>query len=206
MCASNVAATSTYFIPSVFDYCKSATPCAKFRKQVRMQGSGSLPGNRILTYQGKVRSLGSCSTAFGASGKCLTPYISVAADPRFYRMGDIIQMPSMKGRVISLPNGKTMIHPGYFIVQDTGGAIKGRNRFDFFTGIMGMSNRKNAFGTRASADMQLVDKRDCSDHKFFSVVRRGSSSYENSLAMIEDAVQNSSSSRNVASGNSKGVR
>ncbi|MFS4460363.1 3D domain-containing protein [Bdellovibrio sp. HCB2-146] len=202
MCASNVAQTSTYFIPNVRDYCKSSTPCSKFRKQVRMQGSGTLPGNRILTYNGKIKSLGSCETAFGASGKCLIPYISIAADPRYYRMGDIIQMPSMKGRVVTLPNGKIMVHPGFFIVQDTGGAIKGINRFDFFTGSHNMYTKNNAFGTKALPDMQMVDKGNCSDHKFFSVVPRLSNNYETSLAMIEDALRGAVSTRNIASRNS----
>lgn len=163
-----------------------------------MQGSGTLPGNKLLTYTGKVLPMGSCDTAFGASGKCLTPFISVAADPRYYSMGDIIQMPSFKGKVITLPNGKTMIHPGYFIVQDTGDVIRGANRFDFFTGSYGMFNANNAFGAKASHATRLLDKTDCSSNKQFSVVRRGHISYENSLASIEDAIRDVSDLRLVS--------
>lgn len=199
LCPSSIATSTVYFIPSVLDYCPTAKPCAKFKRQVRLQGSGTLPGNKILTYKGKTVSLGSCDTAFGASGKCLTPYISVAADPRYYSMGDIIQMPSMRGLVITLPNGKTMIHPGYFIVQDTGGAIRGPNRFDFFTGSHGMWDPGNSFGAKSVKTSQMLDKTDCSSRKHFSVVRRSSLSYESSLAAIEDAVYGSTSLAAIAS-------
>lgn len=202
LCAPYVAQTSTYHIPHIRDYCKTSKPCAKFRKEVRMHGSGTLPGNRLLTYTGKIRKLGSCETAFGASGKCLIPYISVAADPKYYRMGDIIQIPAMKGRIITLPNGKKMSHPGFFIVQDTGGWIKGRYRFDFFTGSHTMKSKLNAFGTKAAPDMEMVDRTRCSDHKRFSVIPRSSNNYETSLAMIEDALRGAVSTRNIASRNS----
>lgn len=206
LCSSNVVSSSIYFVPHIRDYCPTSKPCPKFRRQVRMQGSGTLPGNRVLTYTGKIRSLGSCQTAVGAAGKCLKPYISVAADPRYYSMGDIIQMPSMKGVVISLPNGKTMIHPGYFIVEDTGGAIKGPNRFDFFTGSAGLLNKQNAFGPKALKDTQLQDVTDCNSNKFFTVSRRGTSNNKLALAAIESAMENSSSKRNVASRSNREVR
>ncbi|WP_291515428.1 3D domain-containing protein [Bdellovibrio sp. ArHS] len=188
LCARNIATTTTYFVPHIKDYCSTPTPCAAFKKEVRMQGSGTLSGGRILTYTGKIVKMDNCDTAIGASGKCLIPFISVAADPRHYSMGDIIQMPSLKGKIITLPNGKTMRHPGYFIVHDTGGAIRGSNRFDIFTGGFEMNNDHNAFGTLGSPDMQMVDARDCASRKQFEVVRRSAPNYENALVAIEDAV------------------
>lgn len=204
-CGENVAVSTVYFVPHVLDYCSSPKPCAAFKRAVRMQGSGTLPGNKVLKYTGKTEDLGSCETAFGASGNCLIPYISVAADPRYYSMGDIIEMPAYKGKKITLPNGISFIHPGFFIVQDTGGAIKGKNRFDFFTGSLGMNNIMNVFGTRGPDDMRLADKTECSSHKKFDVVRRGSSQYSMSLAAIESVVNDmysSSSKVMVASANS----
>lgn len=191
LCSSSIASSTIYFVPHVKNYCPSSKPCQKFRREVNLQGSGTLNGNRILTHSGKVISMGDCDTAFGASGKCLIPFISVAADPKYYSMGDIIQMPSMKGKRLSLPNGKTMIHPGYFIVQDTGGAIRGPNRFDFFTGSYGALHANNAFGAKGNSSTRLLDKDDCSPKKQFSVVRRGSISYESSLASIEEALRDS---------------
>lgn len=196
-CPQGLAESTVYFIPHVKDYCPSSKPCAKFKREVRMQGSGTLPGNKLLTYTGKIVDLGSCQTAFGASGNCLTPYISVAADPRYYSMGDIIDMPSFKGKIVTLPNGKTMVHPGYFIVQDTGGAIKGPNRFDFFTGSLKMKDSENSFGAKADSEMQMLDKTSCKNHKRYSVVRRSSPSYQQKLLAIEDALRGSHSSPKV---------
>lgn len=194
LCSNEIAATTTYFVPHIKDYCPSPTPCAKFKKEVKMQGSGTLYGNKILTYQGKTVDLGNCETAFGASGKCLMPFISVAADPRYYRMGDVIEMPSLRGKVIPLPNGKTMVHPGYLIVQDKGGAIKGRNRFDIFTGSYDSTDIRNAFGSLGSPEMRMADKNECVARKAFTVVRREGSSYNSIIASIEDAVNGANSS------------
>lgn len=158
-----------------------------------------MPGGKLLTYSGKKIDLGSCETAFGASGNCLIPFISVAADPHYYQMGDIIQMPALKGKVIHLPNGKTMIHPGFFVVQDTGGAIRGPNRFDFFTGSYNYNNHQNDFGIYASESTQMTDKGDCDQRKQFTVVRRGSNNYQESMLAIEDSLRNSDNRRQVAS-------
>ena len=62
---------------------------------------------------------------------CLDPYYSLAADLTIYNLGDVIYIPSAVG--IILPNGST--HDGYFVVRDSGGAIKGYGRFDFFSGF-----------------------------------------------------------------------
>ncbi|MDG0816915.1 3D domain-containing protein [Bdellovibrio svalbardensis] len=207
VCSSDVAVSSIYFIPHIKDYCRTSTPCEKFKRQVRLQGSGTLSGNRLLTYTGKTRSMGSCDTSFGASGNCLIPFISVAADPRFYSMGDIIQMPSMKGKVLTLPNGKTMVHPGFLIVHDTGGAIRGKNRFDFFTGSYSMRDPGNPFGSKGRKDLQMLDRTSCTDNKKFTVVRRGSYYYQNSLLAIEDSLRDVYSDRKVmVASNSRGAR
>lgn len=141
-----------------------------------------------MTYQGKIIDMGDCETAKGASGNCLIPYVSVAADPAYYQMGDIIEMPSMKGKEITLPSGRKMKHPGYFIVEDTGGAIRGRNRFDFFTGGHDMHNKHNAFGSQAPENTQMISQDDCSSRKSFTVIRRGSSKYRQSQVAIDHSL------------------
>lgn len=198
LCPGNIATTSIYFTPTVQNTCHSFKPCKKFRNKVHAQGSGRLTGNRLMTYTGKIISARNCDTSFGAAGKCLTPYISVAADPRFYSMGDIIEMPSLKGRILTLPDGKEMIHPGYLIVQDVGGDIKGKNRFDFYTGTLDKGHADNAFGMLSSKDMVFTDTSQCEDRKKFTVVRRGSVAYESSLASIEDAIRDSANTSQVA--------
>ncbi|UOE99820.1 3D domain-containing protein [Bdellovibrio reynosensis] len=197
LCSSSTATTSVYFIPHVKDYCQSSQPCAAFRREVRMQGSGILPGNRLLTYNNKTISMGNCETAFGASNQCLIPYISVAADPKYYSMGDIIEMPSLKGKVMTLPNGKSFVHPGYLIVHDKGGAIKGPNRFDLFTGTMGMHDERNSFGTNADVNTIMADVSDCSDRKNFWVTRRGSEQNEMKMAVIHEALEGTSSNSSM---------
>lgn len=65
---------------------------------------------------------------------CMDPYFSVAADLSIYQLGDVIFIPLLQGVV--LPNGE--IHNGFVIVRDSGGAIKGYGRLDFFTGFAGL--------------------------------------------------------------------
>lgn len=71
-------------------------------------------------------------------------------------MGTIIEAPEMKGKRFKLPNGQSFKHPGFLIVQDTGGAIKGAGRFDFYTGTA------NPFKTDFYNKFKLTDKNRCS--------------------------------------------
>jgi len=75
------------------------------------------------------------------SKMCLDPFYSVAADLTIYKLGDVIFLAAAKG--LKLPNGE--IHDGFFIVRDAGGNIKGKGRFDFFTGFYSPSNSENPF-------------------------------------------------------------
>lgn len=89
-----------------------------------------------------------CPFGLGVSNICLDPYYSVAADLDYNKPGDVIFVPKLKG--ISLPNGDT--HSGFLIVRDKGGAIKGANRFDFYTGFMNYKDDKNPFTHLGFAD------------------------------------------------------
>jgi membrane-bound lytic murein transglycosylase A len=60
----------------------------------------------------------------GALGRALTPRISVAADPAFVPLGVPVMLAGMDN-----PRAD-----GLWIAQDTGGAIRGANRFDTFWG------------------------------------------------------------------------
>lgn len=192
-CQQGIATSTIYYVPHVRTLCGSNNICPAARSAARMQGSVSLGSGKILNYRGQERSIGNCDTALGASGSCLIPYISVAADPRHYRMGDIISMPQMRGKRIALPNGGTMSHPGYFIVHDTGGSIKGANRFDFFTGSHGPDDSANAFGRKGGRDTQMVDKNACGERKRFSKISRGTGDHRTAMAAIEGARRGQSS-------------
>ncbi len=72
-----------------------------------------------------------CPQGMGAHRICLDPYRSIAADPKFHKIGDVVFVPLLRGQ--KLPDGET--HDGYLVVRDTGGNIKGEGRFDFFIGF-----------------------------------------------------------------------
>ena len=79
----------------------------------------------------------------GALGRPVTPQVSVAADPRFVPLGAPVVLQEMAD-----PRAN-----GLWVAQDTGGAIRGANRFDTFWGAGaeaetiagGMSARGRAF-------------------------------------------------------------
>ncbi|MES2803520.1 MAG: 3D domain-containing protein [Bdellovibrionota bacterium] len=82
-----------------------------------------------------------CPYGLGVKNICLDPYYTVAADLTYHDPGDVIFVEEMKGT--KLPNGE--VHAGFFIVRDRGGAIKGANRFDFYTGMLHYKNEDNPF-------------------------------------------------------------
>lgn len=136
LCGGGKATSTVYNLPQE-DRPETWRGFRSFQASVRMQGSGRRANGRIARYTGRDVSVpNSCNTTTtSASGQCLLSYFSIAADPRSgWRMGDIIYMRSLADQEITLPSGRRVRHPGFLIVHDTGGAIKGPNRFDFFIG------------------------------------------------------------------------
>jgi 3D (Asp-Asp-Asp) domain-containing protein len=74
--------------------------------------------------------------AFGVGNRKnpLVPWVHVAADQSLYPFGSRVFVPSAVG--YTTPEGKVL--DGYFWVGDTGGAIKGKLRFDLFVGPDGV--------------------------------------------------------------------
>jgi len=62
----------------------------------------------------------------------ITPFKSIAVDPRFIPYGSTLFIPALKGIKYKL-EGEWLVHDGIVKAQDTGGAIKG-NHIDFFVG------------------------------------------------------------------------
>ena len=60
----------------------------------------------------------------GALGRPVTPHATVAADPHFVPLGAPVLLTGMDNPVAN----------GLWVAQDTGGAIRGANRFDTFWG------------------------------------------------------------------------
>jgi 3D (Asp-Asp-Asp) domain-containing protein len=195
-CKVPVATSTMYFTPSALKMCKkwyygkkakftesteyrsTQKVCKEFKAEVEMQGSGRYNPKEILTYTNEVKIMQGgegaidCATSIGRSGKCLITYVSVAADARYHKMGDIISMPSFKGKKLTLPDGSIFVHPGYFRVDDVGGAIKGASRFDFYTGNMDLKDANNAFGVNGPKDARMEDKNFCAQRKSYEVIGR----------------------------------
>lgn len=82
-----------------------------------------------------------CRFGYGVQMICLDPYYTLAADLKIYKPGDVVFVPQIEG--IKLPDGSS--HTGFFVIRDQGRAIKGRGRFDFFTGFSHWRDPKNPF-------------------------------------------------------------
>ncbi len=80
-----------------------------------------------------------CPYGYGTKRICVDPFHSVAADLSIYKAGTVLYIPAAVG--ILLPDAT--LHDGYFIVRDSGGAIKGFGRFDFFTGFTTLDRTQN---------------------------------------------------------------
>jgi 3D (Asp-Asp-Asp) domain-containing protein len=117
--------------------------CKEVYDACLMQGTCEIrnsQGRSLVNVAGKVNSdyrfakiqNSTCRYGMGASKTiCLDPFHSVAADLSIYKLGQVIYIPSVVG--VELPDGSR--HEGHFVVRDSGGAIKGYGRFDFFTGF-----------------------------------------------------------------------
>lgn len=69
----------------------------------------------------------------------LDPCRTVAADQRKYPSGTVVYIPAMEGKLCPQTGQEV---DGCFIVGDVGAAIKGKGRFDFFTGECANYNKR----------------------------------------------------------------
>lgn len=121
-------------------------------------GGCSLQGSCMVIKDGQMRSFNfhtrlngidrffefetsECPYGLGVQSMCLDPFYTVAADLEIYKPGTVIFMPDLVG--LELPGKRK--HDGFLIVRDRGGGIKGKGRFDFFTGYYHWRNEKNPF-------------------------------------------------------------
>jgi 3D (Asp-Asp-Asp) domain-containing protein len=132
-----------------------------------------------------------CPYGYGVRAICLDPFYTVAADPTFHQVGDVIFVPKLVG--VDLPDSTK--HTGYLVVRDVGGAILGENRFDFFTGFygpydransfsrLGLSDKKNKFGYQKMPE-EIAKK--VREHRRFPNIPRGSLSSKAILFPLAD--------------------
>jgi 3D (Asp-Asp-Asp) domain-containing protein len=92
--------------------------------------------NSKLNVESWGRTVWQTSEGYGNGVKnfMLVPYRTIAVDKALIPYGTVIFIPKARGKTIYLPNGKQVVHDGYFFAADTGGAIK-NNHIDLFTGI-----------------------------------------------------------------------
>jgi 3D (Asp-Asp-Asp) domain-containing protein len=76
----------------------------------------------------------------GVKGLVLVPYRTIAVDTLTFPIGSVIYIPAARGQSVTLPDGSTAKHDGYFFAGDIGGAIK-QNHIDVFSG----TSTKNPF-------------------------------------------------------------
>lgn len=91
-----------------------------------------------------------CRFGYGVRSSCLDPFYTVAADLSIYKPGEVIFVPGVVGAV--LPDGSK--HSGYFVVRDRGRRIKGRGRFDFFSGFLSWNDSRNPFKRLGLGDVR----------------------------------------------------
>lgn len=69
-----------------------------------------------------------------AAGEVLVPFRSIAVDPAFIPLGSVVYIPSARGTVVTMEDGQTRLHDGYFYAADTGGSIDGAH-IDVYLGF-----------------------------------------------------------------------
>ena len=117
-----------------------ARTTSRFKKDVVMEGAGWLRDGRTVEYIGRIRGerrfrVTNLKYGCSSTGCALSPYRTVAVDPRFVKLGSRIYVPQLKGA--KLPDGS--VHDGMFVAVDRG-AFRGHH-IDVFVGCGPRSSR-----------------------------------------------------------------
>jgi len=81
------------------------------------------------------------------------------------------------------PLGKNkMKHPKYVVCEDTGSAIKGENRLDFYTGSYGLKSTANDL-------FKMFGNRSCHPNKTFKAIRHSDPEWQTAVGAIAAAIQ-----------------
>lgn len=141
---TELAAITTRAKVGIFDArgCKEITQVApEFAFQLAVQGSGRLRDGRLLSVSGHCKCGRSpcysvTKNPWGTSGtsRPLQPFRTVAVDPKVVRLGTLLHIPALEGRMMPgrAPWGG-FVHDGCVIADDTGGNIDGK-QLDLFVG------------------------------------------------------------------------
>src|SRR5688572_13009509 len=136
--------------------CEPITEVSReFAAALKIQGTGKLRDGRVLNVWGHC----GCETSpcykiiahqwgTAGTGRPLQPFRTVAVDPKLIKLGSLLYVPLLEGRVMPgrSPWGG-FVHDGCVVADDTGGGIKGE-QLDLFVGkkgwFLGMSGSRGS--------------------------------------------------------------
>lgn len=113
----------------------------EFAQQIALQGTGKLRDGRVVNIFGACNCKRSpcfkvtqAQWGTSGSGKPLQPFRTIAVDPKVVKLGSLLYVPLLEGRLMPgrAPWGG-YVHDGCVVADDTGGHIAG-NRIDLFVG------------------------------------------------------------------------
>ncbi len=131
-------------------YNKHCRPVAKvsraFERRLRLEGGGVLRNGRVLTYSGRCDCPHSpCYRSArrghrwgtGVRERPLSPFRSVAVDPKHVSIGTVLYIPELDG--LTMPGRAPwggFVHDGCVVADDQGGGVRGR-QLDLFAARKG---------------------------------------------------------------------
>jgi 3D (Asp-Asp-Asp) domain-containing protein len=116
----------------------------EFALQLEIQGTGKLRDGRVLNVWGRCTcehspcfKVTEAQWGTGGSGRALQPFRTVAVDPKVIKLGTLLYVPLLEGRMMPgrAPWGG-FVHDGCVVADDVGGGIKD-NQLDLFVGRKG---------------------------------------------------------------------
>lgn len=127
---------------------KSCQPIAEvsreFASQLALQGTGKLRDGRVLNVWGNCScehspcfKVTAAQWGTAGTGRQLQPFRTVAVDPKIIKLGSLLHIPLLEGRVMPgrAPWGG-YVHDGCVVADDVGGGIQGK-QLDLFVGRKG---------------------------------------------------------------------
>ncbi len=115
----------------------------RYFAELALQGSGQLKDGRIVNVFGHCSCPGASSCfqvwtgstwGMAGTGRPLSPYRTVAVDPKVVPLGSLLYIPALDGlRMPGPPPTGGFVHDGCVVADDTGGNVQGK-QVDLFVG------------------------------------------------------------------------
>lgn len=97
----------------------------------------------------------------------LVPYRTIAVDPATLPFGTVLYVPDARGVTVTLPDGTSVVHDGYFFAADTGGAIR-QAHIDVFCGVATTNCFPGVVHSNAAKTFDAYVVVDAEAHRFLS--------------------------------------